>query len=207
MALHTLSLKSSPCWRNVEWRKWKKIFLKKHTSSWSQARHTPSRKREKCSITRYELRFGSQEFPISNPCCHTDCFYNLDELLGLFLHFPISDFFSNIISVFCFELPAAFRLRRRGCEEMEWKTGSQFFSLPSSICFLPGIAHLCSSWRVFWALWDGHQDLPGAVAEAGMEHMVLTACCKGLWLHPKGLKHHMEKEKQLHRAVWWLLRS
>lgn len=88
--------------------------------------------------------------------------------LVCFSIFPFLIFFSNIISMFCFELPAAFRLRRGGCEETEQKIAPQFFlshlhSLPSWHCSSLAATEGCLS------LWDGHQDLPGTVAEAGME--------------------------------------
>lgn len=83
--------------------------------------------------------------------------------LVCFSIFPFLTFVSNIISVFCFELPAAFRLGRRGCKETEWKIPPQFFffhlhSLPS---------WHCSSLQQVQGLWAS-----GTV----------TRTCQGLWL-------------------------
>lgn len=83
--------------------------------------------------------------------------------LVCFSIFPFLTFVSNIISVFCFELPAAFRLGRRCCEETEWKIPPQFFffhlhSLPS---------WHCSSLQQVQGVWA-----------SGM----VTRTCQGLWL-------------------------
>lgn len=117
----------------------KKLFLKKHISSWSQARCIPSRKREKCNIKRNEFRLGSQEFPTSNPCCHLGfvSFYELDKLFSLFLCFPISVdiFFStfvfllvlNITVVSYFELSTVFRPKEKREKRNNKKCHPRFF--------------------------------------------------------------------------------
>lgn len=85
-------------------------------------------------------------------------FMTWTNYLVCFSIFPFLPSFSNIISVFGLELPAAFRLGSRGCEETEWKTAPQFFSLPSSFnsflaLLISAAAEGCLS------LWDGDQGL------------------------------------------------